>query len=93
MTRDISLPSVHPTGEAPKLAGGSLPQGVSLDSFAGPVHVEWDSEAALTPLGQLPFFILKTAVGFKSAGLVLDFSGFDRINRALGEAANASGGP
>jgi hypothetical protein len=63
MTRDISLPSVHPTGEAPKLAGGSLPQGVSLDSFAGPVHVEWDSEAALTPLGQLPFFIdfLKTA--------------------------------
>jgi len=24
---------------------------VSLDSFAGPVHVEWDTEAALTPLG------------------------------------------
>ena len=33
------------------------PQGVSLDSFAGPVRVEWDTEAALTPLGQLPFFI------------------------------------
>jgi len=32
-------------------------QDVSLDSFAGPVHVEWDTEAALTPLGQLPFFI------------------------------------
>jgi len=26
---------------------------VILDSFAGPVHVEWDTEAALT----LPFFI------------------------------------
>jgi hypothetical protein len=32
-------------------------KGVSLDSFAGPVHVEWDTEVALTPLGQLPFFI------------------------------------
>ena len=34
-----------------------------VDSFAGPVHVEWDREAALTPLRQLPFFIdfLKTA--------------------------------
>ena len=32
-------------------------QGVSLDSFASPVHVEWDSRAALTLLGQLPFFI------------------------------------
>jgi len=34
-----------------------------VDSFTGPVHVEWDREAAFTPLGQLPFFIdfLKTA--------------------------------
>jgi len=30
---------------------------VILDSFSGPVLVEWDTEAALTPLGQLPFFI------------------------------------
>ncbi len=30
---------------------------VSLDTFAGPGHVEWDTEAALTPPGQLPFFI------------------------------------
>ncbi|MBV8285422.1 MAG: transposase [Hyphomicrobiales bacterium] len=30
---------------------------VDLDSFFGPVRVEWDHEAALTPLGQLPFFI------------------------------------
>ena len=33
------------------------PGGVDLDSFFGPVRVEWDHEAALTPLGQLPFFI------------------------------------
>ena len=33
------------------------PEGVDLDSFFGPVRVEWDHEAAMTPLGQLPFFI------------------------------------
>ena len=39
------------------------PGGVDLDSFLGPVRVEWDHEAAMTPLGQLPFFIdfVKTA--------------------------------
>ena len=38
-------------------------RGVELDSFDGPVRVEWDHEAAMTPLGQLPFFIdfLKTS--------------------------------
>jgi hypothetical protein len=45
------------TGEQPPVGDTGPPQGVSLDSFAGPVHVEWDTEAALTPLGQLPFFI------------------------------------
>ena len=57
MTHDLSDPSFHPAGEQPPVEGKGPPQGVSLDSFAGPVHVEWDTEAALTPLGQLPFFI------------------------------------
>jgi hypothetical protein len=37
-----------------------------LDSFVGPIHVEWDSKTAFTPLGQLPFFIdfVKTAGPF-----------------------------
>jgi hypothetical protein len=30
---------------------------MSLDSFAGTVDAEFDTEGALTPLGQLPFFI------------------------------------
>jgi hypothetical protein len=30
---------------------------VVADTFAGPIHVEWDNSAPLTPLGQLPFFI------------------------------------
>ncbi len=42
--------------------------GVVVDSFAGSVRVEFDHEAALTPLGQLPFFIdfLKTAGLFEA---------------------------
>ena len=48
---------------------GGLPQGyakrkalkaqkpVAVDTFGGRVHVEWDPAAAVTPLGQLPFFI------------------------------------
>jgi hypothetical protein len=28
-----------------------------VDTFAGPVHGEWDSSTPVTPLGQLPFFV------------------------------------
>jgi hypothetical protein len=57
MTHELSDLSFHPAGEQPPVEGKGSPQGVILDSYAGPVHVEWDTEAALTPLGQLPFFI------------------------------------
>ena len=30
---------------------------VAVDTFAGRIHVEWDPEAAVTPMEQLPFFI------------------------------------
>jgi hypothetical protein len=41
---------------------------IPVDTFGGRVHVEWDSEAAVTPLGQMPFFIefLKLAGLFDS---------------------------
>jgi hypothetical protein len=29
---------------------------VVVETFGGRVHVEWNADAALTPLGQLPFF-------------------------------------
>jgi hypothetical protein len=50
---------IHPAGEAPRLPSGPLP----VDTYGGRIHVEWDPQAAVTPLGQLPFFIefLKTA--------------------------------
>jgi hypothetical protein len=62
MKRDSSPLSAHLSGEQPMAVATEPPGGVDLDSFFGPIRVEWDHEAAMTPLGQLPFFIdfLKT---------------------------------
>ena len=30
---------------------------LAVDTFDGKIHVEWDPAAAVTPIGQLPFFI------------------------------------
>ncbi len=30
---------------------------VNVDTFAGRIHIEWDHNAAVTPMGQMPFFI------------------------------------
>jgi hypothetical protein len=57
MTHDLSGFGLHPSGELSAVAGQGPARGVLVDSFAGPVHVEWDREAAFTPLGQLPFFV------------------------------------
>ena len=63
MTLNLALSRLHPMGDQSAVADHGLPSGVNVDSFAGPVHVEWVAGAAMTPLGQLPFFIdfLKTA--------------------------------
>lgn len=47
----------HPLGEAPRKALVGAQQSLALDTFGGRIHVEWDPAAAVTPLGQLPFFI------------------------------------
>ena len=44
---------VHPAGEQPEVDAWSA----VADTFAGRVHVEWDAEAPVTPLGQLAFFV------------------------------------
>ncbi|HXJ76149.1 MAG TPA: transposase, partial [Candidatus Dormibacteraeota bacterium] len=56
MSEDHDLISAHQTGEQPlvePLAVGPVP----VDTYAGRIDVEWDPHAAVTPLGQLPFFI------------------------------------
>ena len=40
-----------------KALPAQAPEPLALSSFAGKVQVEWDPIAAVTPLGQLPFFI------------------------------------
>lgn len=61
MRASPSLVSLHPKGEGRKVEKYAGP--VPVETFGGRIHVEWDPQAAVTPLGQLPFFIefLKTA--------------------------------
>jgi hypothetical protein len=61
-TKFLSI-AAHLSGE-PEIGPFS---GVTVDTFGGRIHLEWDPQAAVTPLGQLPFFIefLKTAELFE----------------------------
>lgn len=63
MTSHDSLVLVHPRGELKITSHLSEDSSVEVETYAGKIHVEWDPQAAVTPLGQLPFFIdfLKTA--------------------------------
>lgn len=56
MSDELGGAGDHPLGEQP---GGVLAAhgAVSVETFGGRVHVEWDAAAPVTPLGQLPFFI------------------------------------
>ena len=68
MSTTLSTLLPHPEGEQPSVEEFSA----TAETFAGRVHVEWDSDGLVTPLGQLPFFIeyLKQAGLF--AGWVAD---------------------
>ena len=47
----------HPFGDRALVEQGSIEAQVALDSFSGKIHVRWAPDEAVTPLGQLPFFI------------------------------------
>lgn len=49
--------TTHPKGESHSGDRLSMPAPMSVDTFDGKVHVEWDSEASVTSIGQLAFFI------------------------------------
>jgi hypothetical protein len=56
MNKDHALISAHPPGEQPlveSIVAGPVP----VDTYAGRIDVDWDPNATVTPLGQLPFFI------------------------------------
>jgi hypothetical protein len=65
-----SLPqSFHPLGEQPSIEPRGQSGPATLDTFAGPVRVEWDATSPLTPLGQLVYFaeFLKVSGRFDAA--------------------------
>ena len=63
---------VHPTGEQPPIEQDAALAPATLDTWAGPVRVEWDPTAPLTPYGQLPFFIEYLKVACLFDALVAD---------------------
>ena len=59
--------SIHSKGEDLTAAQTTRVKALEVDTFDGKLHVEWDSSASITPMGQLPFFIefLKLGHRFK----------------------------
>ena len=49
--------SAHPEGEGSIIDRSIISDQVEVDTYDGKIFVEWDPNAAVTPLGQLPFFI------------------------------------
>jgi hypothetical protein len=62
VNEESQLVGAHPEGED-QTTGTQVAQTSSLDTFAGKVQVKWSTEAAVSSLGLMPFFIefLKTS--------------------------------
>ena len=50
------MPTLHRAGEQLPVEAPAPSGAQTLDTFAGPVKVEWDTSSPLTPLGQLVYF-------------------------------------
>jgi len=63
MSMEKEVAVTHLEGEQELVVSGGPDQGSTVDTYGGRIHVKWDETAAVTPLGQLAFFIefLKTA--------------------------------
>ena len=62
----------HPAGGGPSTARELAREAVKVDTFGGTVHVEWDPDAAATPLGHLAFFAEYLRVSGRFDALVAD---------------------
>ena len=61
MEDDYTPSATHPMGELSNLESNAQNSKESIekiqcDTFAGLVHVEWDEQTPITPVGQLVFF-------------------------------------
>jgi len=62
----------HPAGDRPGVEREVSGERVTVDTYAGPVHVEWDPDAAVTPLGHLVFFAEYLKVSGRFDAVVAD---------------------
>lgn len=70
---DPNLPELsHPAGELPSVERDVAAASVVVDTYAGPIHVEWNGDAAVTPLGHLAFFAEYLKVSGRFDALVAD---------------------
>jgi len=49
--------AVHPTDGQLLLKKTPIFKAIEVEIYAGKLHIEWDYNAVVTPIGQLPFFI------------------------------------
>ena len=63
MNTTTPLSEIHPSGETRLTVPVASENALLADTYRGRVHVQWDSDAPITPMGQLAFFVdfLKTA--------------------------------
>jgi hypothetical protein len=57
MSKQDVVPPGHLSGEHAMVDPGLGDEPVAVETFGGRVHVEWEPQAPVTALGQLPFFI------------------------------------
>ena len=53
----------HPEGALKTGTSRAVSASLTTETFDGKIHVEWDPTAAVTPIGQLPFFIQYLKMG------------------------------
>ena len=54
---------IHPKGDTELSLKKREISALVADTFDGKIHIEWDPQAQVTPLGQLPFFIQHLKMG------------------------------
>jgi hypothetical protein len=72
MNENSPPPNTHPAGELPCIALVETKSPLIVDTYAGPVRIEWDEEATVTSLGHLAFFIEYLKCGGRFDALIAD---------------------
>ena len=72
MTNLNLVQASHPEGDLPSVVEAFDDGPVVVDTYAGPVRVEWDPEASVTALGHFAFFVEYLKASGRFDALVAD---------------------